>query len=93
MKIWKCIALGVALWGLSLIWPDINRLLSEPMMAKLMLVLALTGLAYLLERRFNPPHNGGESMNAGHSHRGQNDRSRMASATQHLRKQSLISTA
>jgi len=81
MKIWKCIALGVALWSVSLIWPDINRVLSEPLMARLVLGLALATLAYLLGQHFNHPQNGNESHRSGHSQQRRNDRSQIASAT------------
>jgi hypothetical protein len=45
MKVLKIIGLGVAIWGLSLFWPDLNRVFTPLMMMRLALGL---GLAYLL---------------------------------------------
>lgn len=45
MKVLKIIGLGVVIWGLSLFWPDLNRVFTPLMMTRLVLGL---GLAYLL---------------------------------------------
>jgi hypothetical protein len=48
MKVLKIIGLGVAIWGLSLFWPDLNLGLTPLVMTRLALGLGLVSLAYLL---------------------------------------------
>jgi hypothetical protein len=48
MKVLKIIGLGVAIWGLSLFWPDLNLGLTPLVMMKLVLGFGLVSLAYLL---------------------------------------------
>lgn len=50
MKVLKIIGLGVAIWGLSLFWPDLNLGLTPLVMTRLALGL---GLAYLLGQYLN----------------------------------------
>jgi hypothetical protein len=48
MKVLKIIGLGVAIWSLSLFWPDLNLGLTPLVMTRLALGLGLVSLAYLL---------------------------------------------
>ena len=48
MKGLKIIGLGIAIWGLSLLWPDINLLLSPRVMAGLGLGLGSVTLIHEL---------------------------------------------
>lgn len=44
----KWIGLGAVIWGLSLLWPEVNLVLTLPVLAGLVLALAATILAYIL---------------------------------------------
>jgi hypothetical protein len=44
----KWIGLGVAIWSLSLVWPEVNLVLTPPVMAGLALALGAIILAYAL---------------------------------------------
>jgi len=84
MKIWKYIGLGVALWSFTLIWPDINRVISEPVLLKLLLGLTGVVLAYLIERHFRQDHNQDENQRPNHTNTEQHHKyhnSRPVSAT------------
>jgi hypothetical protein len=49
MKKWlKIVGWGVAIWSLSLIWPDLNRLLTNAIMIKLILILGGPMIIYKL---------------------------------------------
>lgn len=48
LKMLKWIAWGVAIWSLSLLWPEINLILTPSIMAGLVLVFAALILAYIL---------------------------------------------
>jgi len=48
MKALKVIGLGVAIWGITLIWPEINQLLPSRVMAGIGLVLGIAILSYEL---------------------------------------------
>jgi hypothetical protein len=48
MKGLKIVSLGVAIWGLTLFWPDLNLGLTPLVMTRLALGLGLVSLAYLL---------------------------------------------
>jgi hypothetical protein len=57
MRSLKLIGLGVLIWGLSLLWPDINQVLRLPVMISLSIGLGAISLAYVLVQRFHrPPH-------------------------------------
>jgi hypothetical protein len=49
-------ALGIALWGLSLFWPEINRFLTEAVIIKVVLGLGLVILVYILSQYLGWPH-------------------------------------
>jgi hypothetical protein len=48
LNVLKWLGLGVAIWGVSLLWPEINLALTPPVMAGLVLALAAIILAYIL---------------------------------------------
>jgi hypothetical protein len=56
MKLWKCIVLGIGLWGVSLIWPDINQALTSEITIKLVLGLGTIWLIYELEQSITHHH-------------------------------------
>lgn len=49
-KVVKIIGLGIGIWGLSLIWPEINLGLTDPVLVGLGLGLCLVMLVYSLLR-------------------------------------------
>lgn len=51
MKALKLVGLGVVIWGLSLIWPEANQLLSPPVMLGGALALGVAAAAWLLMQR------------------------------------------
>lgn len=46
MKGFIIIGLGLLIWGLSLLWPDLNRILTEPVMLKLSVGLGAMMFVY-----------------------------------------------
>ena len=55
MKELKVVLLGIAIWSLSLLWPEVNRLLSPLATAVLMVIITATALGvitliYVLEQ-------------------------------------------
>ena len=44
----RCIGIGILLWALTLIWPDVNNLLTEPVSAWLLVTLLAAALIYSL---------------------------------------------
>ncbi len=58
MRVLKLVSLGIAVWGLSLAWPEVNQVLTPSVMIGLALGLGAAALVYGLSQR------------SGHSHRG-----------------------
>jgi len=56
MKGLVIIGLGIAIWALSLFWPDINRVLSETMMLKSVIGLGLVMLVYEVIQHYHHNH-------------------------------------
>jgi len=56
MKALKIISLGLALWGVTLIWPEINQHLTEPVTLKLIGGLGLVMLAYIIAQHLDWGH-------------------------------------
>jgi hypothetical protein len=53
----KLIGLGVAIWGLSLLWPEVNLMLTPPMMIGVVLSLGAAALlAYVWSQCLNQRH-------------------------------------
>jgi hypothetical protein len=73
MKWLKIIGLGVAMWGLSLIWLQVNELLTSPVVLGLIIGLAIMAPAYLLGQ-----HIGRRSHRSEPASRPQLDRTRPA---------------
>ena len=53
----QIVGLVIVMWGVTLFWPDINRYLTEPMLVKAILGLALVILVYDWYQHFGRPHN------------------------------------
>ena len=57
VKVLKIIGLGVAIWGLSLLWPEVNLVLTPPVMIGVVLGLgAAELLAYVFDQRLDQRH-------------------------------------
>jgi len=57
MKGLKLIGLGVAIWGLSLLWPEVNLMLTPPVMIKVVLGLGAAALlVYVLSQLLDQHH-------------------------------------
>lgn len=56
MKVLKIISLGIALWGLTLIWPEINQHLTQPVTLRLIGGLSLVMLAYIIAQHLDWYH-------------------------------------
>jgi hypothetical protein len=67
MKGLVIIGLGLAIWALSLLWPDINRMLNETMMLESVIGLGLVMLAYEVIQHFVQHHNNPQTKNQHHS--------------------------
>jgi hypothetical protein len=48
--------LGIAVWGLTLFWPEINRFLNDEMIIKIVLGLGGVILIYVLRQHLGWPH-------------------------------------
>jgi hypothetical protein len=58
MKMLKLAGLGVVIWGLSLIWPQANQLLTSWVMIGLALGLGAVAVIYVLLRWLDHRHEG-----------------------------------
>jgi hypothetical protein len=57
MKGLKLVGMSVVIWGLSLLWPDVNLVLTPPVMIGVVLGLGATALlAYILVQRLDQRH-------------------------------------
>ena len=56
MKVLKIMSFGIALWGLTLIWPEINQHLTEPVTLKIIGGLSLVMLAYIIAQHLDWYH-------------------------------------
>jgi hypothetical protein len=65
MKALRLVGLGIVIWGLSLLWPEVNQVLTPWVMIGMALGLGTVALAYILIQRLGHEHNGG----AGQDHR------------------------
>lgn len=65
MKALRIVGLGIAIWGLSLVWPEINLVLTPPAMIGLLLALGGAALGYLVSRR-QDHHPNGDSAGQDH---------------------------
>lgn len=57
MKWLKILSLGLLIWGMSLVWLEVNQVLLSPLMLALALVVAVAGPAYLLGHYFGQLRN------------------------------------
>lgn len=68
MKGLKIVGLGVTIWGLSLLWPEVNLVLTPPVMIGVVLGLGVAALlAYVLDQRLGQRHDR-DSDGAGQVH-------------------------
>jgi hypothetical protein len=51
MKMLRLAGLGIAIWGLSLVWTEVNLILTPSMMVGLILGLAAVAVVYRLSQR------------------------------------------
>lgn len=58
MKVLRLVFLGPAIWAVSLLWPELNRVLSPPVMIGLLLSLSAISLAYILIQYLYHHHDG-----------------------------------
>jgi hypothetical protein len=57
MKGLKVVGLGVAIWGLGLLWPEVNLVLTLPVMIGVVLGLGAAALlAYVFDQRLDQRH-------------------------------------
>jgi hypothetical protein len=64
MKGLRMVSLGMAIWGLSMVWPEVNRVLTPPLMSGLGLGLGVVILIYDLSRHLgwhHPNHGAGQN--------------------------------
>lgn len=66
MKALKLAGLGVLIWGLSLLWPEVNQVLTPWVTIGITLGLGALALAYIFIHRLGYQHHGGD---AGQDHR------------------------
>ena len=69
MKTLKIISLGVTIWGLSLVWPEINLLLTPRVAIGFSLGLGLVALIYELLYQFGHWHHQGNGTRHDHPSR------------------------
>jgi len=60
MKSLKILSVGLALWGITLLWPEVNLLLTPPAMIALVIGLSAVSFAYFLGLRFGQPDGNGD---------------------------------
>jgi hypothetical protein len=58
MRALKLVGLGIALWGSSMLWPEVNLALTPPVIMGLVLGLGAATLAYVLSQRLDGRHSG-----------------------------------
>ena len=56
MRALKLAVVSLLIWGLTLLWPEINQVLRVPAMIGLSLALGAISLAYALVQRVHRPH-------------------------------------
>src|SRR5262245_2919897 len=59
MKLLKIVGIGLAIWGITLLWPEINLLLTAPAMTILAVGVGAVILAYGLGQYFGQPDGNG----------------------------------
>ena len=65
MKVLRLVGLGSLIWGLSWLWPEINQLLTAPVMIGLTVGLGAITLAYVVISRLD---HSDDSHHAGQDH-------------------------
>lgn len=58
MKVIRIVGLGIAIWGVSLVWPQVNQALTPPVMIGLTLGLGAVALGYTWLRHIDYGHEG-----------------------------------
>jgi hypothetical protein len=67
MKLLKIIGLGLAIWGMTLLWPEINQLLTPPITWVLVIGLLAVMMAYFLGQHFGQSNGNGNTGHALHT--------------------------
>jgi len=65
MRVLKFVGLGIVIWSTSLLWPQVNHLLTSSVMIGSVFGMGAVTLAYVLVRRFNHDY---QDNSAGHDH-------------------------
>ena len=60
MKSLKILGVGLTIWGITLLWPEVNLLLTPPVMIVLAIGLSAVSFAYFLGLRFGQPNGNGD---------------------------------
>ena len=60
MKSLKILSVGLAIWGIILLWPEVNLLLTPSVMIVLAIGLSAVSFAYFLGLRFGQPDESGD---------------------------------
>lgn len=58
MKVLRLAGLGIVIWGLSLLWPEVNQVLTPSLAIGMTLGLGLAALAYVFLQRLDHRHKG-----------------------------------
>jgi hypothetical protein len=53
MRVLRFVGLGIITWGLSLLWPQVNQLLTPPIVSGIVLGLGAVAFAYVTIRRLD----------------------------------------
>ena len=61
MKSLKILSVGIVVWGLTLLWPEVNLWLTPPVMVTLAIGLSAVSFAYFLGLRFGQPNGNGNT--------------------------------
>lgn len=61
MKSLKILSVGIVVWGITLLWPEINLWLTPPVMVTLAIGLSAVSFAYFLGLRFGQPDGNGNT--------------------------------
>jgi threonine/homoserine/homoserine lactone efflux protein len=53
MRVLRFVGLGIVIWGLSLLWPQANQLLTPPIVSGIVLGLGAVAFAYVAIQRLD----------------------------------------
>jgi F0F1-type ATP synthase assembly protein I len=61
MRVLKWVILGIAIWGLGLLWPEVNQIRGWPVIVGLVLGLGATILVHILDKATTTGHKGDDT--------------------------------